>query len=129
MNSQRNVLADDFEKILNNCQEIKKLLQEDQISFQKNDLKNLEKSNNQKLHLLNQLNPIILRVQQDLNQDPSQVPQLWHTIKAEIVQCYEYITANSAVVTANIRMLKEIFDKLTPAVDVYSKRINFRHCP
>ena len=104
-----------LKELLTRCQNIKKLLHDDQSLFSANKLDLLDASNAKKLDLLHQVQELTNHIQakQHSSSSSTDAKNLLAQLKTEIMECYQYIMTNSQVVFGNLQQLKDILDKLS----------------
>ncbi len=125
-------LVRSLKEVVQCCQDMQGLLQADYAHFTKNDLAALEQNNQNKAELISQLSTLmdqlnvhyakdhpggfLEQVEADISSlDPAaqkEVGSALGDLKSEIAKCYHSILTNSHIVFANLRQLKELWDKL-----------------
>lgn len=117
LSTQFSVLA---QEMLQLCQAMQALLEQDATYFVHNQLPDIEASNQKKLHLIEQLNNLLKQLQmhypQSMLQENVLLPSsVAAALKAEVNKCYKHITLNSELIFTNLNLLKEVWDGLLAA--------------
>ncbi len=126
MDDQLNLLCATLKEMLNDCKQVYVLLKNDGSFFSKNEFDSIENSNIQKMafigNLTNALNKLqttyptgfLKKIKESTSNSPveNEIRELSDQLHKEIVNCYKYIEVNSSIIYTNLKMLKDIWDKV-----------------
>lgn len=131
-------ISDWLEKMITYCQFIHELLEKDGQLFVNNDFSAITLSNQKKMELITRLTEIVNELQDSqpnsiktliktsTNDLPTQnkLLQQLENLNQEVKKCYQHLEVNNHVVFYNLRVLKEVWDKLVATkreCNVYNK--------
>jgi hypothetical protein len=134
------ILTSSLKKMLSHCQELHRLLVEDQHYFINKDMDGLEQSNKRKTDLLEDLAQLTNHVNElntkhsatpslnVIDDESNEIKNLRSELENEMVKCYEHLAVNNKIVITNIQRIKEFWNKLTSlsteAAFVYDQKAN-----
>lgn len=122
-----------IKKVINACQEMTTLLQEDQNKFSKHDVLNFKDSDQQKLAVIGTMSACIEELKANcvpgeqknlfaaLTSKIVHIPQqsvqnewknLLNQLNSELEKCYHHIMTNRLIVQGNMQQLKSLWDQL-----------------
>ena len=125
-NESQMLLISTLKEMLNCCQKIHGLLKNDGHLFTNDQFESINNSNKMKIEWITKLSNLVselttahpqgfmeqVKQSKDNSSETSELRLLANQLNNEVMHCYQYIRINSSVLSTNLQMLKNVWDKL-----------------